>query len=77
MLLITPNPSMDNLSEASVRFLNTDSHYMLDHTISDVSKYTDEGIVYVWTLTQKVKTKTSVEIVNRYTVNARGEVLPA
>ena len=77
MLLITPNPSIDNLSEASVRFLNTENQFMLDSVISDVSKHTDEGIVYVWTLTQKVKTKTSVEIINRYDVNARGEVLPA
>ena len=77
MLLITPNPSIDNLSEASVRFLNTENQFMLDSVISDVAKHTEEGIVYVWTLTQKVKTKTSVEIVNRYGVNARGEVLPA
>lgn len=77
MLLITPNPSIDNLSEDSVRFLNTENQFMLDSVISDVSKYTEEGIVYVWTLTQKIKTKTSVAIVNRYDVNARGEVLPA
>lgn len=77
MLLITPNPSIDNFSEASVRFLNTESPFILDDVISDVSKYTEDGIVYVWTLTQKIKTKTSVEIVNRYDVNARGEVLPA
>lgn len=75
MQLITPNPIL--ITEDNVRVIAEGDEYMQDAFIADIAKNSENGIVFVWTLTQKIKTNTTVEITNRYNVKENGEVLPA
>lgn len=77
MFLITPDPVDTNITADNTRFCMSDDPDLVYAYLKELAHASNNGMFFVWSVGQKIKVKSSIEIVQKYMVNAKGEVLPA
>jgi hypothetical protein len=77
MFLITPDPTDTSITEDNTRLCMSDDPDLLFAYLKQIAHTSNNDVFLVWQCTQKLKVKGNYEIVTRYLVNNKGEVLPA